>query len=274
MNVETGFEEVWQPISGKIQTHRKIVCFAVTAVILISIAVFLAVSGTEEYVTAPGFLTVQAYALDPESDISGSSTVMEEGIDFPLEFAWSNGLNRAFGMPIYVSVDDDALAGKEITWEITLADGHFYKGADGPYDSGTVFAPERGEATEDQTWFDDAYLGTHFTVPNQTMLLWTDITYDPENFGIYVGESTFAQAVVRADGHIIGYVVIEICGLPSPLDGADPESIACYIPKLVASKYYPMVNGEFQEITEEYILEQITSVTDKRKTDSTNGVPA
>lgn len=247
------------------RTRNRILQFAAAAAIL---ALLLTLPGLfsqeEKYVTAPGMLAIRAYAVSSTEGPDMNGTVMEEGIDFPLEFAWSNGINRAFGMPIYVSVNDDALAGKEITWEITLADGCFYKGSDGPYDSGSAFIPECGDATEDQTWLERAYLGTHFTVPNQTMLLWTDITYDSENVSVYIGESTFAQAVVRADGHIIGYAVIEILGLPSPLDGYEQYGICCFAPKLVAANYYPMVNGEFQEITEEYILEQITSVTSKR----------
>ena len=67
--------------------------------------------------------------------------------------------------------------------------------------------------------------------------------------GVYI------DIIIQADGHIVGCAIIEIGCLetvPSVLSAG-----------LLASVYYPKVNGEFQDITEEYITEQIALIKAK-----------
>lgn len=244
------------------RTRNRILQFAAAAAVL---ALLLTLPGLfskeEKYVTAPGMLAIRAYAVNSTEDPDMNGTVMEEGIDFPYDYVWGNGTNIASGIPIYLSIADESIADTNISWEIRMEDGLFQKSDDGN------FHPE--DTCED-------YLGRHFTVPNNTMLLWSNIYYAPELLPLpntpvepgmideYIGESTYVEAIVRSDGHIIGYAVIEILGLPSPLEGYEQYGICCFAPKLVAANYYPKVNGEFQEITEEYILQQIANVTGKQ----------
>lgn len=242
------------------RTQNRILRFTAAAAVL---ALLLTLPGLlpkeDAYVTAPGMLAIRAYALTEEDTFTQEGTIMETGVNFPLTFAWHDGLSSAYGLPIYFSISDPGIDNTSITWEITLDDGDFYMGGEGSCIPGGTFYPDRGgeECYEDENgaWIDPAQLGNHFTIPDDSILLWTNYTTDGIHFNFFTGNHTYVSAIARVDDNIVGYAVIKLIGSPNPLNKLDKN--ACYTPLLVAANYYPMVNGEFQEITEEYIQQQI-----------------
>lgn len=61
---------------------------------------------------------------------------------------------------------------------------------------------------------------------------------DYERGGVYI------DVVIRAEEHIVGYAVVEIL-----------RSSGIYYPMLRASAYFPKIGENYQDITEEYVLE-------------------
>lgn len=224
---------------------RQIVTISAT-VAVVAIALFiLLTTETTRYVTSPNMLTIRGYALNHGTISSENSAVMEEGIEFPLEFAWSQALSCSFGLPIHLFVTDETLVNSHITWEISVQDGEFY------LDSTAV----QDQISEDTSWLELAHLGNHFTVDNDTLIQWTnDTTIDASNIQIYGGESNYVDAIIRADGHIIGYAVIEIRGFD-----VDEYTNQCtrFLAVLIDSNYYPMVDGEFQDVSLAFVKKQL-----------------
>lgn len=203
---------------------------AVACLILVVAAAFVLLFG-ERYVT--------------------ESEAAEDAFCYLLDYPWSNGgYSHAWGMPIMLSIEHDSLTDRDVVWELTVQDGEFYLDSDAVAD----------QITEEISWVELAYLGSHFTVKNGTSIQWINdylVFDDDASTKSYHGASTYVDAVIRADGHIVGYIVLEIAGLPNPLEGYEYDLYALYEPVVVDAEFYPMVNGEFQNVTEEYIDWQI-----------------
>lgn len=189
------------------------------------------------------FLFAERYETEPGA--------MVGAIDYLLDFPWADGgFSHAWGMPLMLSFNHESLENSVVTWNVIAEDGDFY------LDSEVV----RDRVTEDDPWPELAYLGNNFVVDNDTFIQWIN-DYLVFNGGIstqrYEGKSTYVDFVLRADDHIVGYAVVEIVGLPNKLEGFEDDEVAYYDPVLIASNFYPMVDGKFQNVTEEYINWQI-----------------
>ena len=64
------------------------------------------------------------------------------------------------------------------------------------------------------------------------------------------GGTVFVDAIIRADGHIVGYGIFEIAG-------QDAKWFALMRAETVV---FPMFNGQLQEVSEEYVVEKIAEL--------------
>lgn len=218
---------------------------AAAAVVAILLTALLWPRSDDNYVTDASLLAVRAYALDRGNISEENSAIMEEGIEFTLGYAWANGMSCAFGLPIRLSVNDERLEGSDIQWEVSVEHGEFYLDSDAVKD----------QVTEDTSWTDLAYLGNHFEVENNTLIQWINYslhTDGPPDF--YLGKKTFVEAIVRADGHIVGYAVIEIRG---QYRVKNYGGCSHFLPVLLEANYYPPVDGECQDVSLQYVQKQI-----------------
>ena len=226
---------------------RKVTAAAVAVVILFGALVFWPEGGDPSQpgiIAVPGVMKVYACELEGMSTVEIADYALIEGADLSEVVTWAPFFGSAAhtrGIPLSFTVEDESLKNHELTLEIRAYYGELH----GSLNEG--YLP----------------LEKNVTLQNGDTIYWTgneiwDATTDLQN-GF---EETLAQLggvyidiIIQADGHIVGCAIIEIGCLetvPSVLSAG-----------LLASVYYPKVNGEFQDITEEYITEQIALIKAK-----------
>ena len=111
------------------------------------------------------------------------------------------------------------------------------------------------ECTTDTGSFSYNELITHQSISSGETVFWCP-TYN-EN-GKAFGTSNFitcnngyVDIIIKKDGHIIGYVVVYVYG---------DENNFTFYPELLASVIFSKKRGMYQDVTEEYVLEQIKNV--------------
>lgn len=87
--------------------------------------------------------------------------------------------------------------------------------------------------------------------------------YPPERDGVkgepFYGEKTYIDVTVMKDSHITGYAVIEVSCEYVPESG-DYMQYYLYTGSLLGQYEFPMQDGEYQDITEEYVAECIAKL--------------
>lgn len=241
-------------IEESTKPHRKrsiLLRFTAAAAIL---ALLLTLPGVfpnnGEYVTIPGVLTVTAYSYQGGSDFK--EIPMESSI---VPSLFNNGycpviINCAPGHPITFQIPED----ENITLEISVNEGHLYDWNKDIVDGKFIRREETG--IHSQT----------FTLSETMTLYWIN-TYDDPDVGesisfvpqrwyensdsvIHNGsrmENIYLDVVIYTEGHITGYTVLHI----------KPYYDGGFQLLFVESKAYPKVDGEYQDITEEFIRSKI-----------------
>lgn len=153
--------------------------------------------------------------------------------------AYDRTMNIVPGLPLTFSTPEDA----SYTYEISVSHGQFI---DWMYD----ITPDYGLLYRGD---DNGDLGQSFTLSQTRTVYWRPWETDPETNKVTtlsrdITENIFVEVIVRTEGYIVGFAVLEIF---SP----GGESIDFCI-KLLDSASYPMVEGEFQAVTNEYIAKQ------------------
>lgn len=204
----------------------------------------------EEYVTAPGALSIRAYALD-ENEISEiSSTVLEEGVELPWEYVWSPVINSLRGLPIKLDFPTEGYGDAEITLEISTTGGSFF-GKRVRYQDPDTLEYYMG---------DYPYLGSNFTISNNYTIYWNTFSKTVDSLTgkeIYVHEPprhSYVDITILADGIIVGYAVVEIYeqlpeGESNYIDGVHRG----YLFRVVEIVNFPQVDGEYQTVTRGYV---------------------
>ena len=247
----------------KTENYRKLVrrvvaCAAVLALMLTA----LLWPSEGNYIIGPGVLVVHAYGTDEPTLSEENSVVLEEGIVVPMEYTYDpaiSALSKALGLPFRFSVLAEEYTDQEISFEIYLSGGDFehlgYLSEFSDYFLGLDDSVDSYDVAKAR------YLGDHFTIPNNKTIYWraTGHLFDDEKREIqYIELDTdrvFVDVVVRADDHIVGFAVIEICDM-------GVENRCIYNTKLMKSVSFPQVDGRFQKISEKYVKEQIRLIHD------------
>lgn len=227
---------------------RRVVRFAAIAAAL---AILLTAglwwpTGEESYVTGPGLLTVRAYALDEGAISEANSTVLEEGVELPRSYDWSVGINSVHGIPLHLSFPEDLYPDAKITFAVKVTGGEF-------------------ETLRQNT------LGQSFTAENNTTIVWNHLAWFlnehkkaddalPDVFSgddDFDGSQAFVDIIIYADDHIVGYAVVEIY----EVNGSTGVNAYIYNARVLEIVSFPMVDGEFQNITVQYV----TNIMESRR---------
>lgn len=218
--------------AGIVPTSRKHIWLRVVAAaaVLVLVMTWLLWPGNPDapeddgVIKAPGMLKVYAYDLSSGEDIEDcKSFVLEEGDETKHIGWWDPSVGRAtIGLPIRLELDDQYFAEHEVVFDVKLEYGNF--------------RDKRKQS-----------LGKQFTVKSGETIYWTK--YEQGTTDRTMGEATYVDITIKADGHIVGYTVIKIVRLR-------PE-FSIYTAYLVKNVTFPLYEGEFQQITEEYVIEQM-----------------
>lgn len=233
------------------RTQNRILRFTAAAAVL---ALLLTLPGlfpsTGEYVTIPGVLTVTAYVYQGGSDFK--EIPMESSIVSSL---FNDGycpviINSVPGHPITFQIPE----GKDVSLKITVSEGHLY---------------DWNKDISDGKFIRREEIGFHsqtVTLTNTMTLYWMNTYDDPDNGNsisfipqrlsensdstIHNGsriENIYLDVVIYTEGHITGYTVLHI----KPVYDGGFQLV------LKKAKAYPQVDGEYQDITQEFIEHQI-----------------
>ena len=252
---------------------RVAACAAVVALLIGAMAGLpLGFGEDEEYVTAPGLLTITAYADEISEEYD--EVLLEEGVILPAKFEYRIDYNTAQVLPIVLSIPEDAYPGKNITFDVYAMDGIFAKAL--KYDPNSpVFDPNT-------SWLDrivGSYYGQKFSVDNNTEMHWTpwgmnfDYVVEQLRLGIpfekldetkincfYSNCPSYIDIIIRADRYIVGYAVIEIREENCIL-GPSASDFTIEVLKIAS---FPSVNGKLQKISDEYVDNQIKITKEER----------
>ncbi len=222
---------------------------AMAAVIAIIVGVVTFWPGSEEnFITGPGLLSIRAYALDEREISEANSTVLEEGVELPWNYAWSPGINVVRGLPIQLDFPDECFDDAIITLQISTTGGSFIG----------ELVQYKNPVTQKYELANN-YLGDSFSVSNHTKIYWflNPADYDPKKqeytFGTEIARgSSYVDIVIRADGQIVGYAVVEIYEVPR--DGI-PEDVPTlsYKARVVEMASFPKIDGQQQHVTQRYM---------------------
>lgn len=94
---------------------------------------------------------------------------------------------------------------------------------------------------------------SELSIPNKVGSLRWQISSTNDYEPIPEGEAVFVEAIVRADGHIVGYGIIEI--------GSDHRDSVTYCAMMrTEGVCFPMIDGELQNVSEEYVADRIAEL--------------
>ena len=213
---------------------------SVAAAILIVVSM-LFWPANDGFVSLSNGIVVYAYAFSG-GGITDDSTaiILKEGVQVKDDVQWSVAHNYYFcGLPVKLSVDEQYFQGMEITFDVSM--------------SRTGFFERYGYGCE-KLYPSDAYLGSEFTVANDTIIYWSNEIMDENNqFCDLAIESCFyTDITIKADDKIVGFTVLAFEQVE--------EGSAAYTVRLVAQELYPKVDGEMQNVSKDYILRKISEV--------------
>lgn len=224
-------------------TGRKWILRAAACLVLVIGLLFATMREDNGIVTGNGLLTLTVYATDAEPFTTSSvDTVM------PFSHIWQGFVSWAPGWPITLSINSEHYQSDDIRFEVTVDGGVYYVGRDG----GTSIYPGYSKP-----------MPAEFSVPNNTTIFWSMwYTAEQSEHIQYEGEEVFTKIIVYDGNRIIGYAVLrfdrftygeldaEYYGqLGLPLD----EFASAYRLELLASVSFPKVDGEYQNVTLEYV---------------------
>ncbi len=167
-----------------------------------------------------GSLTITTYAF--EGDLM-KEIRLSDGIEFPWNYGWSAGVNCVPGLPFKFS---NTVAGTEIC--ITV-------------DNGELILLEEGHVIS---------YGKTLNLNSPENIYWRNI-----NDGYIVNEKTYIDIILKNEEHITGYAVIEL--YLDTIQVKDYEPGTVYYAKVITNVEYPLIKNAFQNITEEFIKNEI-----------------
>ena len=220
---------------------RRATAAAVALVILVTALVFWPVNDEPEIIAVPGVMKAYAYEVKDKKNVDfsklGEYTFVENRIK-PGQSIWNPFSN--YELAITPVINEANLQDYTITFEVTTEYGIIV----GNYHNREKYKSHA-----------DAVMGKCATIENSETLYWEG--YEPITGGDFSysytnpGEDTiYVDMVIRADMYIIGYAIFEIV----PVEGWDGLA---YTGMLVYSAYYPMVDGQFQAVTEAFVRQEI-----------------
>ena len=226
----------------------RIAAVAATIAILLTVSLWPQKAEDDRTITSPGFLKVYAYDLS-----NGTPLELQEGVDLTgamveTPSGWFENMNLFYGLPIKISVAEEVYGNSSITLDVTVDHGIFYLDR-----KNSKYA----ERLKDGITWESLALGNTFTVDNGEFIFWSNTTiYDEANaagmdleaYMDSLGNLFFADVIVRKDGAIVGYAIIEIRNHDG-LYTAFVRDVVSYFDE----------EGKLVEVSESYVRQEIAN---------------
>ena len=241
----------------------RVAAIAAVLALLLTVLGFWPV-GEENYVIGPGLLVVRAYGAESNTDIPVEGVVLEEGSTLAPDLFWDGSYSsHGRGLPLHLSIQDDLYPGMDITLECSVSDGSL-RHDPLPLDKDS---PEYEKYHEHLGYFHmlEAYLGNHCVTKNNYKLYWRPDTlvFDEEKYSYdyqhnFKDSQAFLDIIIRADGQIVGYAVIEFyADLDRYVSIWGYEKFYARVLKTVS---FPKVDGQYQNVSREYVEKQFQQI--------------
>lgn len=224
---------------------RAAACIAVVLGLLFGIS-FPWLSG-EKYITAPSILAVKAYAF--ENEWKPSEYILKEGVT-AYDHGWLQDfcftINCVAGFPITFSFSEDREEYQNLVLELSVNKGIFIDGSKDIDENGNFHRRENRwiRSKEITTWIDRT-------------VYWHEGEYDDTGKwidwakeGYY--DDVYIEVLIRDGENIVGYAVLNMAYRKTPV-----ERWQIF---LIKSVYYPKILGRYQNVSEEYVRQQIEAV--------------
>ncbi len=227
-------------------TGRKWIIRAAACLVLVIGLLFATMRGDNGIVAGNGLLTLTVYATNAEAFTTSSvDTVV------PFSHTWRGFVNWAPGWPITLSINSEDYQSDDIRFEVTVSGGSYWVGCDDRISSTSIY-PGLSKP-----------MPVQFSVPNHTTIFWS-MFYSAEQSDhiIYEGDEVLTNIIIYDGDQIIGYTVLRFDRLTyGELDAAYYEQLGlpldelalAYRLELLASVSFPKVDGEYQDVTLEYV---------------------
>lgn len=227
---------------------RRVAAIAAVVAIVLCATLFWP-EATEEIISMPGVLKVYACDLSEIDSTELEQYALIKNVENSYKTMWVPFTSLAGrGITICPSIKDEALSESEISIEIS-----------------TNFGELKGDTQNEKYWVEgdltqsgeNASFGKHGFIDNNEVIYWTGYELWDAQFSDMTDDEAFesvgpvyVELIVRADDHIVGYAVMEVVRADYP----------AFVLQLVLkdSKYYPPVDGEYQDVTEAYVQQQIS----------------
>lgn len=217
---------------------RAAACLAVVVGLLLAT---LGGGGEGDVVSMPGVMKAYAYEVKDEKNVDFSKLE---------EFAFVENQIKP-GQNMWNPFTNYELAITPVVNEVNLLDYII------TFDVSTKYGLLVGNYHDREKYksYADAEMGKYATIDNGETLYWEGYEPNPDGESRYKkvepgADAIYVDLIIKADTHIIGYAIFEIIPLGDGL---------AYTGMLVHSVYYPMVNGQFQTITEDFVRQEIES---------------
>lgn len=213
---------------------------AVAAVLAILLTALLWPAEDEAKHATLGFIKVYAYDTTSGSDIESMDKFELTGLVNSNISWWIPYGSLVQHMPLTLECDASQYENETITFSVSANWGKFLR----QNDFASLPIEDRQETSIWET------LGTEFNVANGET-----IWYDPLGKNEDIKEvierdgGAFADVLIYAGDHLIGYVVIEFVYY---------EKTPAFIATVKGVECFPMIDGAYQKISEEEIKERIT----------------
>ena len=214
---------------------------ALMVAILIGAVVFWPVEDSHEpgIIAVPGVMKVYACDSSAMDSIKLEDYQLIEGNEPSYKTAWSPYISLLTGgVTLTLVVDEESLSDCEITYDLSVNYGELYLGVFGD-SSGECLDVSRckaGVAKNGETisWTGHDLLGA---IPTE------------KSFEDFLAEiqGVYLNVIIKADGKIIGYTVLEMV--------CTNVDLHLFQVALIDSCYFPKVEGKYQNISEEYVQE-------------------
>lgn len=203
-----------------------------------------------QIVVSPGILRVYACDLEEVKSTELEEYALLEGVEDSYLTHWSPYLDLiSSGITMTFVVDDVELQKHELVVEIS-----------------TNYGTLRGYHYNKKYWVDEdlekskenACFGQSGMVDNGEVVFWegTDLLHSAQREKIVSGEErVFIDVIIRSEDNIIGYAVLEAV--------LEKPELFMFGLTLLESAYFPKVEGQFQNVTPEYVEKRILEVKDR-----------
>lgn len=201
------------------------ICLALIVTIVIPL-INIALEINRKYVMAESLLSVTCFTL---TDDSMEEIELKESILLPREADWTMAINVVPGLPLELSYPDEY-----VKFTVRTSDGVLRSNING----------------------ESKFYGKEVELPNNSTIYWNNLS-DYNQDELLFNITAYLDIIIRANEHIVGYAVIKIYPVTEFKQGH------VYSAKMLKSVSFPKVDGEYQNISLDFIESEILNIKSK-----------